>query len=198
MIESSKLNKMRKYLMVLALISFPAVVPQAVAQTSVDQNNPGFPGGDPPFNFLGWEATVDTDLDITHHTPGQPIIFGTSNTERMRIRPNGRVRMGVSNITQPAQLSIYPEATTEKGIEATISGYDQAGFSHGLNVTLSNANYLTGIEVNSWGAENSKQQYGVYGFANGADSNIGVLGAGATTPNDFAGYFNGTAASFPS
>ena len=184
--------------MVLALISFPAIVPQAVAQTSVDQNQPQTPGGDPPFNFLGWESTVATDLDITHHTPGQPIIFGTSNTERMRIRPDGRVRMGVSTMAQPAQLSIYPEATTEKGLEAIISGYDQVGFSHGLNVTLSNANYLTGIEVNSWGVENSKQQYGVYGFANGADSYIGVLGVGAATPNDFAGYFNGKSASFRS
>ena len=164
------------------------------AQTSVDQNQPQNPGGNPPFNFLGWEATVATELDITHHTQGQPIVFGTSGTERMRIQPDGRVRMGVSNITQPAQLGIYPEATTEKGLEATISGYDQVGFSHGLNITLGNANYLTGIEVNSWGVANSKQQYGVYGFAIGAASNIGVLGVGAATPNDFAGYFNGAVA----
>lgn len=108
----------------------------AGAQTSVAQNFPTFPGGNPPFNYLGWDDSVGADLEITHNTLGQPIIFGTAGTERMRILPNGRVRVGPSAGSHPAQLNIFPEATHEAGIAAGIHGFDQEGFSHGLNVTL--------------------------------------------------------------
>ncbi|MGB6036156.1 MAG: hypothetical protein WBG42_07795 [Cryomorphaceae bacterium] len=44
--------------------------------------------GTPP-EFLGWDDTVNSDLQIRHNEPGQPIIFRIAGNEYMRYTEDG-------------------------------------------------------------------------------------------------------------
>lgn len=65
------------------IISIPILSGFCVAQSS----SAGFSNIDQSsMDFLGWDNTVNSTLEIRHDEPGENIIFGTSNLERMRIK----------------------------------------------------------------------------------------------------------------
>ena len=67
----------------LAFLMLMGVITEAQVSSFSPINQLGSPS-----DFLGWEPSVNSDVNIRHLTPGEPILFGTNGVERMRISPN--------------------------------------------------------------------------------------------------------------
>jgi hypothetical protein len=146
-------------------------------------------------DYLGWNNSVMSDLEITHNTFGENIVFSTANIERMRIDQNGRITMGIpgvpsSNLTQ---LSIYPNIDLPEGLSCTIDNQSSVPFSKGLSVILSGAQLIQiGIDVLSVSDIDNNFNYASQGYAYGGVSNYAVFASvGSSFAGDYAGDFDG-------
>lgn len=171
----------------LILVLFTSIPDLCQSQTTI-------PGNFTPnvaVEFLGWDASVNTDVLIYHLTPGQPRIFGTNNTERMRI--SGDVNQSLLINVQNSSFSKV-RVFQDRGfgaVNARIDNYQQeTSMVRGLICTI-NAPYTGPINIDEIGihafvdGNSSDYDVALRVQARGARNNFGVFGtnAGMGIPN---------------
>ena len=165
--------------------------------SSIDINNA--PQG--PNEYLGWDASVMTELRIRHNTPGQPIIFATDGQERMRIISNGNVLIGTT-LDQGGQLNILqdgkPRAITGTTTNVTLPAGNTADL-FGMRSLISGGTNQANMAIRARCIGLSKQDAAaVAGIAQNGGINIGIWGRaqgqgqlGTGGLGSWAGFFDG-------
>ncbi|MCZ4410105.1 hypothetical protein O3Q51_14880 [Cryomorphaceae bacterium 1068] len=78
----------------------------------------------PGFDFLGWDNTVNSTLEIRHDTPGENIIFGTSNLERMRIKPDARISINTTSSLGGNRFTVLQNVPSSIAVTASVGFFD--------------------------------------------------------------------------
>jgi hypothetical protein len=162
-----------------------------------------------------WVPTsVANDVILKNSRPNS-LIFGTNDTEQMRIDNSGNVGIGttspdrklkvISSTTAAGQGVIHGEFTGvgnigAYGVYGKSAPADYAGYggffvggyqgAHGT-VNATGSDFYYGLNGSATGGATGAAKYGVYGTAVGGTgtNNYGVFGSASGGANNYAGYF---------
>jgi hypothetical protein len=163
--------------------SFPSARPATAAGQVLQYNAVGaltFQTPAAALNSSAWLTTGNSGMvaNFIGTTDANPLVFRTSNVERMRIVPTGEVVVGATLPFAGDKFSVYATGTefAVRGL-STLTGRGLQGQNSGSGVAVIGFNTGTGraIEGQSSGA-NSNAFLGVNTAAIGTGTGIGVVG----------------------
>ncbi|MFT6848756.1 MAG: hypothetical protein ACI83L_000032 [Cryomorphaceae bacterium] len=72
-------------------------------------------------DFLGWDNTINSTLEIRHDTPGENILFGTALAERMLIKPDARISINTGSSLGGTRVGILQDVASAVAINCCCS-----------------------------------------------------------------------------
>jgi hypothetical protein len=159
--------------------------------------------------LLSYFASGSADA-ILWNRENANLLFGTNNTERMRVASNGNVAIGhtgpwckldVRSSTDDRVVYAQHTGTGNNDYRAFM-GYSEPAYGYGVGGDFSGGHYGVigsgglnhgtggGVGVYGVASGNGGSKYGVVGYATGTGTNYGVFGS-ASGGTNYAGYFDG-------
>lgn len=152
---------------------------------------------DPTTDFLGWNPGVNSAVEIRHNTLGQPIIFSTDGTERMRILPSRTVAVNTTS-NESARFNIEQDVTKGTAVRAQLSNNNGYTYNRGFWARMYAGNQIVYGIVTFTAGVFSEVDFALRGIAYGPNFNYGIYAhtqgngqQGNPNQGNWAGVFQG-------